>query len=74
MGPSLTMEGATTHVAFGVYLERVLASTLRTGQAVMVNSLSAHKGSRVAEVEEYCYALMYLPMRSSQRKVRHPRW
>jgi hypothetical protein len=44
MGPSLTMEGATTHVAFGANLERVLAPTLRTGQAVMVNSLSAHKG------------------------------
>jgi hypothetical protein len=74
MGPSLTMEGATTHVAFGAYLERVLAPTLRAGQAVMVNSLSAHKGSRVAEVEEYGYALMYRPMRSSQRKVLHPSW
>ena len=74
MGPSLTVEGATTHVAFGVYLERVLAPTLRPGQGMMVDSLSARKGSRVAEVEEYGYALMYRSIRSSQPKVRHPHW
>jgi hypothetical protein len=59
MGPSLTVEGATTHVAFRAHLERVLAPTLRPGQGVMVDSLSARKGSQVAEVEEYGYALMY---------------
>jgi hypothetical protein len=53
MGPSLTVEGVTTHVALGAYLERVLAPTLRPGQGVMVDNLSARKGSRVAEVEEY---------------------
>ena len=53
MGPSLTVEGATTHVAFGAYLERVLAPTLRPGQGMMVDSLSARKSSRVAEVKEY---------------------
>ena len=37
---------------------------------MMVDSLSAHKGSRKAEVEEYGYALMYRSMRPSQRKIR----
>ena len=74
MGPSLTVEGVTTHVALGAYLERVLAPTLRPGQGVMVDSLSARKGSRVAEVEEYGYALMYRSIRPSQRKVSHPHW
>jgi hypothetical protein len=74
MGPALTVEGATTHFAFVAHLERVLAPTLRRGQAVMVDSLSAHRGSRVAEVEEHGYALMYLTSRFSQRKVRHSRW
>jgi hypothetical protein len=39
---------------------------------MMVDSLSAHKGSRKAEVEEYGYALMYRSMRPSQRKIRPP--
>jgi hypothetical protein len=45
-GPPLTVEEATTRRAFEAYLEEELAPTLRTGQAVMVNSLSAHKGFR----------------------------
>ena len=68
------MEGATAHVAFGAYLESLLAPTLRPGQTMMVDSLSAHKGSRVAEVEEFGYAPMYRSSRFSQRKVRDSRW
>jgi len=74
MGLSLTVEEGTTRRVFEAYLEGVLAPTLRLGQVIMMDSLSAHKGSRVAEVEEYGYALMYRSIRSSQRKVRHPRW
>jgi hypothetical protein len=40
----------------------------------MVDSLSAHKGARAAEIEEHGYALLYLSSRFSQRKVRHHRW
>ena len=44
MGPSLTVEGATTTGVFETYLERVLAPTLREGQMVVMDNLSAHKG------------------------------
>lgn len=74
MGPSLTVEGVTTHVAFEAFLERVLAPRPRPVQAVIVDNLSAHKGSRVAEVKGYGYALMYRSSRFSQGETRHPRW
>ena len=34
MGPSLTVEGATTSVVFEAYVEQVLAPALRRGQVV----------------------------------------
>jgi hypothetical protein len=40
----------------------------------MVDNISVHKGSLVAEIKEYGYALMYRSIRFSQRKVRHPCW
>ena len=39
MGPSLTVEGATTSVVFEAYVEQVLAPTLRRGQVVMMDDL-----------------------------------
>jgi hypothetical protein len=45
MGPSLTVEGATTARVFETYVERVLVPTLRKGQVVVMDDLSAHKGS-----------------------------
>ncbi len=47
MGPSLTVEGATASVAFEAYVEQVLAPTLRSGQVVAMDDLSAHKGERI---------------------------
>ncbi len=41
MGPSLTVEGATTSVVFEAYVEQVLAPTLRRGQVVVMDNLSA---------------------------------
>jgi transposase len=62
MGPSLTVEGATTSVVFEAYLEQVLAPTLRRGQVVVMDNLSAHKGERVRElIEERGCELIYLP-------------
>jgi transposase len=52
MGPSLAVEGATTAAVFEAYLERVLAPTLRKGQVVVMDNLSAHKGERVRELIE----------------------
>jgi transposase len=62
MGPSLAVEGGTTARVFETYLERVLAPTLRTGQVVVMDNLSAHKGERVRElIEERGCELLYLP-------------
>jgi transposase len=62
MGPSLAVEGATTARVFETYLERVLAPTLRKGQVVVMDNLSAHKGERVRElIEDRGCELLYLP-------------
>ena len=62
MGPSLTVEGATTSVVFEAYVEQVLAPTLRTGQVVVLDNLSAHKGEGVRElIEGRGCELIYLP-------------
>jgi transposase len=62
MGPSLTVEGATTSAVFEAYVEQVLAPTLRRGQVVVMDNLSAHKGERVREmIEQRGCQLLYLP-------------
>jgi transposase len=44
------------------YVERVLAPTLRAGQVLVMDNLSAHKGERVRELIEHrgCQ-ILYLP-------------
>jgi transposase len=62
MGPSLAVEGATTALVFETYVERVLAPTLRRGQVVVMDNLSAHKGERVRKlIEGRGCELSYLP-------------
>jgi transposase len=62
MGPSLTVEGATTSAVFEAYVDQVLAPTLRKGQVVVIDNLSAHKGERIRElIEERGCELIYLP-------------
>lgn len=62
MGGGLAVEGATTRGVFEAYLERVLAPSLRPGQIVVMDNLSAHKGGRVRGiVEGRGCGLMYLP-------------
>jgi transposase len=62
MGPALTVEGATTSAVFETYVEQVLAPTLRKGQVVVMDNLSAHKGERVKElIEGRGCELIYLP-------------
>jgi transposase len=62
MGPALTVEGATTSAVFETYVEQVLEPTLRKGQVVVMDNLSAHKGERVKElIEGRGCELIYLP-------------
>jgi transposase len=62
MGQSLAVEGATTSAVFEAYVERILAPTLRRGQVVVMDNLSAHKGKRVRElIEGRGCELLYLP-------------
>ena len=62
MGPSLAVEGATDREVFEAYLEEVLAPSLRPGQVMVMDNLTAHKGERVRElVQSRGCALLYLP-------------
>ncbi len=62
MGPCLTVEGSTTSEVFEAYLEQVLAPSLRSGQVVVMDNLTAHKGERVRElIEARGCELLYLP-------------
>jgi transposase len=62
MGPSLAVEGTITAVVFEAYVEKVLAPSLRAGQLVVMDNLSAHKGDRVRElVAQRGCELLYLP-------------
>ena len=61
------MEGASTTGVFETYLERVLAPTLREGQMVVMDNLSAHKGERVRElIEGRGCELLYSPSYSPE--------
>ena len=62
MGPSMVIEGSTTKEVFEAYLENFLAPTLREGQVVVMDNLSAHKGERVRKlIEDRRCELLYLP-------------
>ena len=62
MGPCVAVEGSTTSAVFEAYVEQVLVPTLRPGQVVMLDNLTAHKGARVRElVEGRDCELMFLP-------------
>ncbi len=62
MGPSMAIEGSTTKEVFEAYIEHFLAPTLREGQVVVMDNLSAHKGERVKEIiDDRGCELLYLP-------------
>jgi hypothetical protein len=42
LGPTLAVEGATDSEDFEAYVERLLASTLRRGQVVVMDNLTVH--------------------------------
>jgi transposase len=47
MGPSMVIEGGVTGAVFEAYIEHILGPTLRPGQIVLLDNLSAHKSPRV---------------------------
>jgi transposase len=62
MGPSMSIEGSTTKEVFEAYIECFLAPVLRSGQVVVMDNLSAHKGERVKKlIEKRGWELLYLP-------------
>jgi transposase len=62
MGASIAVEGATTRTLFEAYVEEALAPSLRPGQVVVMDNLTAHKGERVRElIEERGCELVFLP-------------
>ena len=62
MGACLAVEGATTRIVFEAYIEKVLLPSLRAGQVVVMDNLSAHKGERIRELLESAGCeLLYLP-------------
>jgi transposase len=66
MGPCLAVEGATTAPVFETYVEKVLAPSLRRGQIIVLDNLSAHKSERAKElIEERGCQILYLPVYSS---------
>ena len=62
IGPALTIAGSVTGAAFTAYAQRVLAPSLRPGQVVVLDNLSAHKpeAARLA-VEARGARLLFLP-------------
>ena len=62
IGPSLAVEGATTSRVFETYVEKVLLPSLKEGQVVVMDNLSAHKPKRIRElIEQRGCKLVYLP-------------
>jgi transposase len=50
MGPSMRLSGGTDTPAFAAYIEQVLGPTLRCGQTVLVDNLSAHTAPLIGEL------------------------
>ena len=62
MGASLVVEGSTNGAVFETYLQDVLCPTLKRGQMVVMDNLSAHQGEKVRElIEGEGCEIIYLP-------------
>ena len=62
IGPSVVVEGAADGAVVAAYAERFLAPSLRPGQVVILDNLSAHKDVRVrTAVEAAGGRLLFLP-------------
>ena len=62
IGETMAVEGSTNREVFETYVEKALAPTLKAGQVVILDNLSAHKPARVRElIESRGCELIYLP-------------
>lgn len=62
LGPPMVIDGPMTTLAFEAYLEQVLTPTLRPGQIVVLDNLSAHTSQRSRVlIEEARCSLRFLP-------------
>jgi transposase len=62
MGPSMSIQGPSDTESFGLYMRNVLAPRLRSGQIVLMDNLSVHKGAWVRDlIEEKGCQLWLLP-------------
>ena len=62
MGEAMAVEGSTKAFVFEAYVERFLAPSLRHGQVVVMDNLSAHKTERARElIEGRVCELWFLP-------------
>jgi transposase len=62
IGPALALPGAVDSAAFAAYAERVLAPSLRPGQVVILDNLSAHKSEDARKaIEAAGGRLLFLP-------------
>ena len=58
----MAIEGSTTKEVFEAYVEHFLAPALKSGQIVVMDNLSAHKGECVRRlIEDRGCTLLYLP-------------
>jgi len=49
MGEALILDGAADATAFAIYIEQVLAPSLKPGHIVILDNLSMHQGTRVRQ-------------------------
>lgn len=62
MGEALILDGAADGATFDLYMEQILAPSLRAGQVVILDNLSIHLGPRVKQaIEARGCRLLFLP-------------
>lgn len=62
IGPSMSIEGSSDTVSFGIYMREILAPSLASGQIVLMDNLSVHRSKWVRElIEEKGCELWLLP-------------
>jgi transposase len=62
MGPAFLLDGAADSDAFAIYVEQLLAPSLRPGQIVILDNLNIHQGPRIKQaIEARGCRLLFLP-------------